>query len=873
MPGFLTSRAPLPEHPCVTNSQRLAPTALLTAALLGCAPPPPAAPAPPDPRPTPVKLARTLSCAASSPPPRRDPHPDVRPYALTISGGLSQGAYEAGINWALVRGLRAHTRKAGRKLGHGHTELVAATGASAGNINAVLTAIAWCQRDEVPDAVDDNPFAHAWLNVGIESLLPGWMTCEEFKKRFDPELTCAKGEHAYRPGDGAFAGRALLVAERRVKKLIREPGRFDPACRFPVGVTVTSEHNAWLDSAGSDGEGDASVKVPTQLHSVTFRAEGAPEGLLMRQWLTARDPAFPPTLYVADQPDGLIGPDALLDVVEASSAFPVAFGMKTLSFCDPRKGDDARECEPGRGGARRSARFFDGGVYDNIPLGLTMSLLDPPAMCARGPEAPWEHRDGVRYLFLDPDTTRREKRHEVTSASTKDGVPLLVDLLQRFVGVSRKYELQSVIRHSLSSRPGSSVAPITRLAPIMSEQGSAFGGFFARPFRQYDYAVGVYDGLFALAERACADLAPGPPAAEEPLRCVARETRRLHDLLGLDAPREPVQAVSYVVRRLLRREVSVALSSDERADALLASLPSPRGTARDWVSEGSADEMTRVLVAENLAIDAEIRDVEKPRRDLAFSDLLRVVAALKAPVARRLAEEKTKGPPAGLLDYRLTDSDQKFFADPGTWFWHRTARLTERLAQAAKTGGDETTRTVFGAANFLVHEVGTPEAGWVDWNASTISNCPDCGGTWVRILPYEVTVPRTGGLEIGYRWNVYAGPHLGLTIPVRPWSWIEDERRHVAKVGLGPILPTGNILLLNSLDATFNLELAYEPGTRGTRAAWSAEVGTNHLLRHVRLALTLDGMPFGKLDTRFDQRVNFRFGFADLPSLVYWLAR
>jgi hypothetical protein len=846
---------------------------LLTAALLGCSPPPPAAPAPPDPRPVPVKLARALTCAAS-PPAQRDAHPDVRPYALTISGGLSQGAYEAGINWALVRGLRAHTRRAGRKLGHGHTELVAATGASAGNINAVLTAVAWCQKDEVPDAVDDNPFAHAWLNVGIDSLLPGWMSCDEFKRRFDPDLTCQKGEQAYRPGDGAFAGRALLVAERRLKKLIQEPGRFDPTCRLPVGVTVTSEHNTWIDAAGGGGEGEsASVKVPTQLHSVTFRAEGAPEGLLVRQWLTARDPAFPPTLYVADQPNGLVGPDALLDVVEASSAFPVAFGLKTLRFCDPVQGDDPRECDPGQRGARRSARFYDGGVYDNIPLGLTMSLLDPPAMCARGTETPWEHRDGVRYLFLDPDTTRRDRRHLVPSAAVKEGVPLLIDLLQRFVGVSRKYELQSVIRHSLSSRPGSSVAPITRLAPIMSEQGSAFGGFFARPFRQFDYAVGVYDGLFALAERACADLAPGDPGAEEPLRCVARETRRLHDLLGLDAPRETVQAVSYVVRRLLRHEVSVALGSDERADALLAALAFPGGTARAWVSAGSADELTRVMVAENLAIDEELRDVANPRRELAASDLLRVVGALKEPVLRRLAAEKTQGPPKNLLDYRLTDAEQKFFADPGTWLWHRAARLTERLATASKAGGDGSSKLVFGAANFLVHEIGTPEAGWIDWNASTISNCPDCGGGWVRILPYEITVPRTGGLEVGYRWNFYAASHLGLTVPVRPWSWIEDERRHVAKVGLGPIIPTGNLFLFNTVDAAFNLELAYEPGARGTRAAWSAELGSNHLFRHVRLALSLDGMPFGKLDTRLDQRLNFRFGFADLPSLVYWLSR
>ena len=55
-----------------------------------------------------------------------------RQFALTISGGVSLGAYEGGLTWTLVNYLRAS----------GELNLSGVTGASAGSINALLPSLA-----------------------------------------------------------------------------------------------------------------------------------------------------------------------------------------------------------------------------------------------------------------------------------------------------------------------------------------------------------------------------------------------------------------------------------------------------------------------------------------------------------------------------------------------------------------------------------------------------------------------------------------------------------------------------------------------------------------------------------------------------------
>ena len=100
---------------------------------------------------------------------------DAQPYALTISGGVSLGAYEAGVNWALLEVLRSAPATAN----FGRPYLAGVTGASAGSINALLTVMHWCDASArgasaSPDVADpeQNRFAATWLPIGLTTLVP-----------------------------------------------------------------------------------------------------------------------------------------------------------------------------------------------------------------------------------------------------------------------------------------------------------------------------------------------------------------------------------------------------------------------------------------------------------------------------------------------------------------------------------------------------------------------------------------------------------------------------------------------------------------------------------------------------------------------------
>ena len=164
-------------------------------------------------------------------------------YSLTVRGGVSLGAYEGGINWALLRVLE----------GDPNASLTTVTGASAGNINAFLSAVEWCQSParSAAESPRDNLFWKAWIPVGIHGLFP----------RGQPK--------GYAPGDGLFARGAFAPAEATLRQALDDGTRFPAGCPLTVGVTVTRIRPADIviksaDAAGRrrrDSHPDAAVRL------------------------------------------------------------------------------------------------------------------------------------------------------------------------------------------------------------------------------------------------------------------------------------------------------------------------------------------------------------------------------------------------------------------------------------------------------------------------------------------------------------------------------------------------------------------------------------------------------------------------------------
>ena len=78
------------------------------------------------------------------------------PASVTIAGGVSLGAYEAGLAYYAVELLRANA---------GMTEVKLATGASAGSVNSLLTLLQACST-AVPDP-RQSLFWKTWIPLGL----------------------------------------------------------------------------------------------------------------------------------------------------------------------------------------------------------------------------------------------------------------------------------------------------------------------------------------------------------------------------------------------------------------------------------------------------------------------------------------------------------------------------------------------------------------------------------------------------------------------------------------------------------------------------------------------------------------------------------
>ena len=97
---------------------------------------------------------------------------DTRPFSMVIRGGVSLGAYEAGVNWAILRLLKDLELDPKRTI---RPELYAAAGASAGAVNGFLAGMLWC-TDEASagkrrDTLDRNVFRDTWLSIDINALI------------------------------------------------------------------------------------------------------------------------------------------------------------------------------------------------------------------------------------------------------------------------------------------------------------------------------------------------------------------------------------------------------------------------------------------------------------------------------------------------------------------------------------------------------------------------------------------------------------------------------------------------------------------------------------------------------------------------------
>ena len=368
--------------------------------------------------------------------------------SLAVSGGASKGAYEAGLIWGLIEVLHQVEKTENWAFGGEPRaiEIASIAGTSAGGINTLLAALVWSVNPEdkggFTNRINDNIFRDVWLTPDVNRLLP---------PNADPRQ--------YLPGDALLSRKDLVEAARELRKKWRQPGTFRPGLRLPLGVTVTRVKPETMIVRG--------VAVDNQRFYIPFEIRTQDDGSVKfffdpHDYPSLNDPAMIIMPWPSDGSPFFISDQQVETALLTTSSFPTGFGRKRLQYCRQKttfkddettttssmEGSDIKEkelvCPDGY--ELTEAEFADGGLFDNLPIGLARLLSESSTLHKKEPLP-------IKYIYLDPNRERYETPvSEDKRACDGENPPeacgkLTFDIASEAVvlggaiGTARKYEL------------------------------------------------------------------------------------------------------------------------------------------------------------------------------------------------------------------------------------------------------------------------------------------------------------------------------------------------------------------------------------------------------------------------------------------------
>ena len=814
---------------------------------------------------------------------------DTIPVVFTASGGISLGAYQAGVTWALVSFMRAANADEPYRDRHKLPafRLDVTTGASAGNVNALISAIEWCEAAR--RAPEQSLFWKTWVNVGWQQLFPDSGRDEAENGVFDR----------------SFFRTTLYpsISDRM------SAANASPECDgLPLGITLTRVVPRRLElteQIGALTQRYATVmqlRVRASTHNeIAFRQPDPP----------LRSPALGALIAPYVRGGNAIDDTTLFRLIEASSAYPIAFGPRMVTYYDAARLEKSGSCPHDLGVPPRcippdSASFTDGGVFDNNPLGLALDLYAAKrrlrnASIADG-DAPVARGDSLaRAIFIDPGLRRRERASaKIDDEKSYGGIEAMLKLLQGFVPSARQYELQEVARTLASEEPrhDASISVTDRYMPIIGEHLYAFGAFLGRPLREYDFYAGVYDGLQFVAHHLLCNSSRIPAShndASDSERC---EAAALDTLLQQRSFMPLGDMAPYVMRSMLVREYRGRYQA----------------TAPLTMEDASASFREHLRVLEIIE-SASVEGQEVPRSScqgrewpiaLLCADglepvLARIANSEARTIVRRWSEEPqcARGadrrkeyldhPCLANATFRDLLGDRREFVRRKAW------QLMDQLRRTEEWRNRHPRETLYGAEPqsdysafvelthfaFLSALDGPAKRG-LDLSASTIPTYePSRGYHLLGLLPNHFAATMfVNGLEAGWRPMYHFSRTLALAVPLQVsdyhFSRAEGFRSNFF-VAAGPAIvwKTGGTLLNDVQLGTRSITPLRAPDIEHSGSWASSELAVYLVGGKLRMAAFSVPRPLRQLQVHQNWRshVGLSLGIADLPGIVYWLAR
>ena len=763
---------------------------------------------------------------------------------LTISGGVSLGSYEAGLNWGLLEVFKLTARDSLRRVWNlPRYNLRVVTGASAGNINGFLAAIEWC-RTSAPTAPEQSLLWKVWVRTGIDQLFP--------LERYDQDDT-TKALFSRR-----YFDRVLFDSVRAAMDDV--PASTSPhECTIPVGATITRvapESVAIAPGLYARTQRYAAVVLLSNRgRTLEFRAP-SDEAL--------RNGAFGALLRLPDC-HGVIDHGEVFSLIEASSAFPGAFAPVWLNS----------EPEAGSGCGRAphdSALFSDGGIFDNNPIDLAAGIYDETIW--KNPRTPDANS---LLLFIDPDRVSgrlgQTKLKQERPPPATGGIASLLDLFAGAVPAARQYELQAFGR-LLARAPGvfarENIKTSARGFLVVGERLGSFAAFLGKPFREYDFYLGTYDALAFFAGEACRG------GAMDSL-CIKRRLHELVETHALDLGAGPLPRT--VLRSLYQREWQ---ARDAAASPPIGG--DPTAPPRDLMVQG--------LLREHFRLEDERFDNARCRsgdpivgllcRD-GFRTLLGRFAndTVRRAVGRAVGRGKTCGPDNWLESPIRCDMDQSFerFVDnPERFLAGKLGLMLHQLwkvERARKRAGQENWAG-FAALSEAVFQSGIAYRYRRGFDLNTSSVPQRAGKAWLAtLLPNYVSInTKSRGFELGYRPTVHLTNSWAFALDAVPLHLTGNAASQVDRYrwAIGPALHWKRTSTVwSGLETGVEWFGRWQGNSLGAERVWSIPVNWYLLADKLRIGVRV--FPRRDSGVQGAPSADFSVGLADVNGLLYWMLR
>jgi len=785
--------------------------------------------------------------------------------ALTVSGGVSKGSYQGGFSYGLTHVMRLSREREPLTPAFDVPDyhLVSATGASAGNINALLAAIAWCDAAFLDQTPRESLFWRVWIPVGVEQLFPE-------TRPADPEIP-----------ELVFS-RQFFHTEviPRLKQAMRHPAR--PDCEVPVGLTLTR-----IDALGRVPLAPDLDPVRTIRYASIARlgtGQGATgTGMRFRPFdFTGLDPQQYGELLLPDlapTADDSLGVEAMVQVALGSSAFPIAFAPVRISFF------------PSPGAPLETGYFIDGGVFDNNPLGLSDALYNPRPI-GMAPETETELRMQVRRPAADDGTTetlpvssllvnqnhrRKPSRRAppapmVRDARNRISVASYSSFVNKAVTTAREYEMELLARDLTEDERGR-IQQSSRYHAFTGESLQSFGAFLSYLFRQHDFFVGLYDALHFVAEESVPDRLDSDEIGRRVLAIIEALAPTMDDedeaflrSLHADEFGDGRDCSPYAVHENIYITISCATSQWE-SDVGPVDRSSVAGLRYLFRSlDAFIDPATFLRLERDACLAEQAASPGARRQPRVTAEAFRCDAIANGGLLQQLRGQ------TGQALTRILESALEI--------------LLENERAIERAGYERGARAAITFVYFLQRNIAIEQRTGLSWDSSSMPverarrrgvDAPLISRRllWRTVVPNEVIFPvARKGWGMSYRPRFYPGPRRMPRVPLLLGYNKYEGQPGLFLAGIGlqqPIFTGARRLILSSIEVGVTQGIATTGTGNGSRYT-GLNAGLYVLGGKIRFGILLPSLFRHPSNNRYSEHQT-SVGISDVNGLLYWIGK